>query len=210
MSANTVSQFLAGDFVHHGPSGEEWVLATDEEKGEVMPSGWPECIAKASDCTLQQRATPEQRLKILTIWAAPHPDAAGERDRRTLTARRQLAAADQTSISSCVGCKWLYQQGAGYSNYTWEEDYVRCAQDRNANLTNGGMEAPYDWKNETPEEDNWPMTNKGRCALYSPGPFITLDVDGENGPADYTEDEAQIEGICRHSGRGRNGYSSEH
>ena len=36
---------------------------------------------------------------------------------------------------SCVGCKYLYGQGHGYSNYTWEETTVRCALDRNQALS---------------------------------------------------------------------------
>jgi hypothetical protein len=84
---------------------------------------------------------------------------------------------------------------------------VRCAQDRNANLADGGKEAPMDWNNDTPEEDNWPMTNASRCELYASGPYVTLDVEGEDGPADYTEDAAQIEGICLHCSRGPNGGS---
>ncbi len=102
LPAKSGSQFLAGDFVHHGPSGEDWVLACDEEKGEVMPSGWPMCIAKASDCTLQQKATPEQRLDILKTWAAPHPDAEGELDWRTITARRQLSTANAQGVPAAA------------------------------------------------------------------------------------------------------------
>jgi len=101
---------------------------------------------------------------------------------------------------SCVGCKFLYSQGKGYSNYTWEETEALCAKDKNPNLP---AEEGFNW---TPENDNWPKTNASRCELYSPGEKVTLDVDGEDGPADYTKDEETIEVICSHSGRGRNGY----
>jgi len=35
--------------------------------------------------------------------------------------------------------------------------------------------------------------------------MVTLDVDGEDGPVDYTDDEEAIVAICAHSGRSRNG-----
>ena len=102
---------------------------------------------------------------------------------------------------SCVGCKFLYSEGQGYSNYTWEDTEVRCAKDKNPNLP-----APEgcDW---TPQGDNWPKTNTSRCELYAPGGMVTLDVDGEDGPATYTQDEEAIAAICEHSGRGRTGYA---
>lgn len=105
---------------------------------------------------------------------------------------------------SCVGCKFLYTEGTGYSNYTWESDDVRCAKDRNPNLPD---EKPYDW-NLKADDDNWPKTSTSRCELYADGPMVTMDVDREDGPADYTEDEEAIEAICKHSGRGRNGTAA--
>jgi len=46
--------FKAGDFVHHKPTGEDWILL--EVKGDyVVPAGWPRCEAKASDCILIKR-----------------------------------------------------------------------------------------------------------------------------------------------------------
>jgi hypothetical protein len=101
---------------------------------------------------------------------------------------------------SCVGCKYLYQYGGGYSNYTWEEDFVCCAKGRNANLE-AEAEAPCDWNNRSPNVDNWPMTNNSRCELYQDGPYVTLDVDGDDGPADHTEDVEVIKLICEQTGR---------
>jgi len=102
---------------------------------------------------------------------------------------------------SCVGCKFLYTEGHGYSNYTWEETSVECAKDKNPNLP---KDEPYDWNEK---DDNWPATNASRCDLYAPGEKVCLDVDGENGPADETSDEEAILAICEHSERGRNGYA---
>lgn len=101
---------------------------------------------------------------------------------------------------SCVGCKYLYSEGSGYSNYTWEETDVRCAKDRNPHLP---ADEPYDWKKEP---DNWPMTKDSRCELYAPGEMVALDVDGEDGPADYTEDAEAIAAICAHCERKPHGY----
>ena len=103
---------------------------------------------------------------------------------------------------SCVGCKFLYGQGEGYSNWTWESTSVECAKDKNPNLP---KEEPYDWKHDG-GSDNWPATNDSRCELYAPGEYITLDVDGEMGPADESTDQEQIDAIVKHSGRPANGY----
>lgn len=103
---------------------------------------------------------------------------------------------------SCVGCKFLYSEGNGYSNWTWEGDDVRCAKDRNPNLPD---EKPYDWR-QAPDADNWAKTKESRCELYAEGTFIGLDVDGEDGPADSSTDQEQIDAICAHSGRKPHGY----
>lgn len=58
--------FRAGDVVKHHPSGEEWVLACDEENGYVTPAGWPESRAAALDCTLIEAASDESRFEMLT------------------------------------------------------------------------------------------------------------------------------------------------
>lgn len=100
---------------------------------------------------------------------------------------------------SCVGCKYLYSEGQGYSNWTWMDTDIRCAKDKNPNLP---AEEGSDWVREP---DNWDKTNLSRCDLYAPGEMVEMDVDGEDGPADYTNDEEAIAAICEHSGRGRNG-----
>lgn len=101
--------------------------------------------------------------------------------------------------TSCVGCKFLYRQDEGYSNYTVTDSEVRCALDKNPNLP---AAFPYDWIQDS---DNWPRTNSSRCERYGPGPFIELDVDKEVGPADSSTDEEQIAAICTHADIGRNG-----
>jgi hypothetical protein len=103
------------------------------------------------------------------------------------------------SNTSCCGCKFLYSEGEGYSNYTWMDTNVCCAKDNNPNLpaTKG-----YDWNKE---QDNWKCTNNSRCELFSAGPMIEMDVDGDDGPADFTDDEEAIVAVMLHSGRNRNG-----
>jgi len=79
--------FRAGDYVHHAPSGANWVLGVDEEDGRVMPCGWPEPLANAKHCTLIKAATDGERMQMLQHFADSR-----EVDIRTLTARRQLLA----------------------------------------------------------------------------------------------------------------------
>lgn len=85
---------------------------------------------------------------------------------------------------SCAKCKFLYGNGAGYSNYTWENTYATCAIGKHPLLIGERDETdtPYDW-NEDPENDNWPMTASSRCESYERVEArIVLDVDRECWP----------------------------
>ena len=91
---NDPRHFRAGDVVRHGPSGEKWVLACDEDsagrsgpdtRGRVLPAGYPETLAEAVDCTLVRAATDAERREQLEQSAGP---GAGH---RTVVARHQLA-----------------------------------------------------------------------------------------------------------------------
>lgn len=109
---------------------------------------------------------------------------------------------------SCVGCKFLYGDGSGYSNYTWEETNVTCTKGKNPNLP---KEQPYDW-NMSEDKDNWGPTQDGRCELYKEGSYIVLDPDREcwpreragklciDEPIDF-DDEEQYEAIVDDDGR---------
>ncbi len=97
-----VRSFRAGDHVKHAPTGEEWELACDEERGEVMPSGWPMGIAKAEHCTLIEAATDEKRMEVLTAWAKEGRGYEAERDWRTLAARRQISSANDQVLRQPV------------------------------------------------------------------------------------------------------------
>lgn len=97
---------------------------------------------------------------------------------------------------SCVGCKWLYKKDTGYSNWTVMDTDVLCAKDKNPNLP---ASDPYDWIEEA-DTDNWDKTKESRCGLYAEGQGVHLDVDGERGPADCTDDAEVIAVIAAHAG----------
>ena len=57
--------FRAGDHIFHRGTGEKWVLACDEQYGEIICCGWPETFAPAVGCDLVKAATDEERLSML-------------------------------------------------------------------------------------------------------------------------------------------------
>lgn len=103
---------------------------------------------------------------------------------------------------SCLGCKFLYAHDSGYSNWTVESTDIKCALDKNPHLP---ADEPYDW-NQKVEADNWAATQASRCERYAPGDFVRLDVDGERGPADETNDAEAIAAIVAHSGVPERGH----
>lgn len=88
---------------------------------------------------------------------------------------------------SCVGCKYLFADGYGYSNYTWMDTFIRCALNKNKNLKKD-TEEPCNWTHD-PDHDNFPPTMHSRCEDYEEGPFFTLDPDGEDDPRESGVDE---------------------
>jgi hypothetical protein len=50
--------------VHHGPSGETWVLAA-VDGAHVYPAGWPPSRAEAADCTLVEAADDEAHVRMV-------------------------------------------------------------------------------------------------------------------------------------------------
>ena len=81
----TDRKFRANDHVFHEPTGETWVLACDQEGDRVIAAGWPETIAKASDCELRKATTDDGRIDMLE-------KAAKTDGMRGTWAERQLAA----------------------------------------------------------------------------------------------------------------------
>jgi hypothetical protein len=53
-----------GDHVHHGPTGEDWVIAYVD--GEYLAwCGWPEGEARVADCALIKACTDDEHLRML-------------------------------------------------------------------------------------------------------------------------------------------------
>ena len=80
-------RFRTGDVVRHIPSGEKWLVAW-ADTSEVVCCGWPESIAKASDCHLERAATDEEHLDLLKrIASSGRPSYRGARCREELARR---------------------------------------------------------------------------------------------------------------------------
>ena len=62
-------------------------LPTDADRDELSWCGWPDGIAKLSDCEVVSRATDEQHQKFLAM-IAQSPGRRGDRARATLAAPR--------------------------------------------------------------------------------------------------------------------------
>lgn len=55
-----------GDTVFHNPTQETWLVAyITDDKEYLCPCGWPECLAKLEDCVLLEKASAEERVKLL-------------------------------------------------------------------------------------------------------------------------------------------------
>ena len=58
------SPFRIGDTVLHAPSGETWIVAAVDGE-DLFPAGWPESLARTSDCSLVRAATDEQHARFV-------------------------------------------------------------------------------------------------------------------------------------------------
>lgn len=77
-----------GDRVHHGPTGEDWVVAYVD--GEYLAwCGWPAGEALVLDCTLIKACTDDEHLKQLRECAA----SSGKRARWAKAELDRLAGA---------------------------------------------------------------------------------------------------------------------
>ena len=73
-----------GDTVFHRPTGETWVVAYAE--GEHLAwFGWPDGLAKLSDCEVTERCSDEEHAKAVDEWrrAQPHDDRGNPSHRRS-------------------------------------------------------------------------------------------------------------------------------
>lgn len=79
-----MAEIDSGDIVKHLPTGEVWTVAC-VENNRLSWSGWPEGTAALNECELIQKASKEERLNTLRIWA----ETCGH-DHRIRYARRVL------------------------------------------------------------------------------------------------------------------------
>lgn len=59
-----MTEIDTGDTVHHQPTGEDWVVASVQNK-KLAWLGWPPGWADLADCTLIRKATASERQKQL-------------------------------------------------------------------------------------------------------------------------------------------------
>lgn len=65
VAGGNAAPIQCGDWVLHRPSGETWVVAAaDHERDDLMWCGWPEGMARVSDCDVIKRAAPEWSRKL--------------------------------------------------------------------------------------------------------------------------------------------------
>jgi hypothetical protein len=70
-----VITYNPGDVVHHIPSKEDWLVAAPSPDGtEIVCCGWPESIAKSSDCTLVRSASEEAAIDLARRVVKSCPD----------------------------------------------------------------------------------------------------------------------------------------
>lgn len=82
----TVSEIQTGDVVMHRPTGERWVVAC-VENGRLSWCGWPEGMVPVGECELKEKASDEERYKLLRELASMNGD-----DHRKRYAERVLSA----------------------------------------------------------------------------------------------------------------------
>lgn len=65
-TANTIPR--CGDHVYHAPTGETWVVAwADASTNDLAWCGWPNGIARLSDCEIVKRVSDTMHAKCLAL-----------------------------------------------------------------------------------------------------------------------------------------------
>lgn len=63
-----------GDHVYHRPSQEKWLVAyADADRDELAWAGWPEGIAKLSDCELIHQCSDADHAEAVRRWLDAGP-----------------------------------------------------------------------------------------------------------------------------------------
>lgn len=95
-----------GDVVLHRPSGEKWLVAMADE-ADIMPCGWPETVARVSDCEIVTAADDAEHIKVLREVARSR---CGVRAHRCAYILSQLDAAYAAAAGFSPGSEALIQQ----------------------------------------------------------------------------------------------------
>ena len=94
MNVNTEIQIDVGDEVHHGPTGEDWIVAAVDGP-DLYWCGYPYGgSGKVADCTLTTQATTEQRKKLLAEL-----EAARGNERPSTLARIRIAQESKPELA---------------------------------------------------------------------------------------------------------------
>lgn len=58
-----------GDHVLHHPTGETWMVAyADRSRDELAPAGWPNTLARLSDCEVVRCCTDAEHVLAVSRW----------------------------------------------------------------------------------------------------------------------------------------------
>lgn len=69
-----------GDHVLHRPSGETWVVAyADPATDDLAWAGWPNGLARLSDCEIVHRCTDAEHRLQVEAWAGTPDDSRSSR-----------------------------------------------------------------------------------------------------------------------------------
>lgn len=91
LALEEAAKLRTGDHVYHIPSGETWVVAwADYESGDMAPCGWPESMARISDCAVLKKADDAESAELVECLSK-----SGRRDAHR--AARIRALIDQSS-----------------------------------------------------------------------------------------------------------------
>lgn len=97
-----------------------------------------------------------------------------------------------TKSFTCHGCKFLYEDGQGYSDCTWEDTFLTCALHLNDKLP---IEQPYSYNDDMTQTLRWMATLSlpDGCEKFSAGEVVCVTPDGNI--QNFTSDDEQMRAI---------------